>query len=358
MHYTVQSGDTLWLIAQRFRHDYRAIAQANSIEEPYDVRPGQVLHIPRKHRLIGFVPDYAVAEGIADALASPEPFNEIIYTFIRIQPDGTMRAAALDRALQILRARHTRVLAGVTNQSDATYSREAVTATLLADDSRSHLAASIVEAVTTCCLDGVCIDFQQIDADHWAMLPKLACEMRSRFTRLSPYYTIAIVFPHDWRDHGLDLACMAQYADLMIMEGYEKGADSVEGPPTPVSWLEENVKAAIDKIGTGKLTVALGIYGLDWTDDEGAAYLRVEAAERISRETGALIERDQHDGTLGFVYHDASGRLHRVWYEDLMSLAVKLDTLSRLGINKIAIWRLGAIPYDSLSLVAQAGMWS
>ena len=68
MHYTVQEGDTLWLVAQRYRSDYRMIALANSLEEPYDVHPGQVLHIPRKYRLIGFIADYASNEGIADAL--------------------------------------------------------------------------------------------------------------------------------------------------------------------------------------------------------------------------------------------------------------------------------------------------
>ncbi len=191
MHYTVQSGDTLWLIAQRFRSDLRAIAQANSIEEPYHVHPGQVLHIPRRHRLIGFIPDYAAAEGgIADALASPESFNEVIYTFLRVQSDGTVLAGgAVDRALQVLRARRTRVLAGVTNLTEAEYSSEAASAALMADDSRSHLAACIVDAVTTCCLDGgVCLDFQGIDPDHWDALRDLVCEVRSRFRGSAPLH--------------------------------------------------------------------------------------------------------------------------------------------------------------------------
>lgn len=356
MHYTVQSGDTLWLIAQRFRSDYRAIAQANSIEEPYHVHPGQMLHIPRRHRLIGFIPDYAAAEGIADALASPEPFNEVIYTFLRVQSDGTVQAGAVDRALQVLRARRTRVLAGVTNLLESAYSAEAASAALMADDSRSHLAAAIVEAVTTCCLDGACLDFQKIGPDHWDALNNLACELRSRFSRLSPYYTIALVFPCDWLDTGLDLAQMSEYVDLMIMEGYEKGAGAIEGPPTTILWLEENAKAAVNRIGTSKLTVALGVYGLDWTEGANPAYLTAEAAERISRETNALIERSQDDGTPGFSYYDASGRVHRVWYEDFMSVAMKIDLLDRMGIRKIALWRLGTIPRNLLSSALRMGM--
>ena len=47
--YTVQSGDTLWAIAERYYGDgnqYMKIASANSIANPDLINPGQVLVIP------------------------------------------------------------------------------------------------------------------------------------------------------------------------------------------------------------------------------------------------------------------------------------------------------------------------
>lgn len=47
--YTVESGDTLWAIAERFYGDggkYQAIADASGIANPDLIRPGQVLTIP------------------------------------------------------------------------------------------------------------------------------------------------------------------------------------------------------------------------------------------------------------------------------------------------------------------------
>ncbi|MGB9225160.1 LysM peptidoglycan-binding domain-containing protein [Mycobacterium sp.] len=47
--YTVEAGDTLWAIAERFYGDggkYQAIADASSIENPDLIYPGQVLTIP------------------------------------------------------------------------------------------------------------------------------------------------------------------------------------------------------------------------------------------------------------------------------------------------------------------------
>lgn len=47
--YTVESGDTLWAIAERFYGDgnrYQAIAEASGISNPDLIHPGQVLTIP------------------------------------------------------------------------------------------------------------------------------------------------------------------------------------------------------------------------------------------------------------------------------------------------------------------------
>lgn len=43
--YVVQRGDTLYSIAFRFGWDWRALAQRNSINSPYTIKPGQVIHI-------------------------------------------------------------------------------------------------------------------------------------------------------------------------------------------------------------------------------------------------------------------------------------------------------------------------
>ena len=47
--YTVESGDTLWAIAERFYGDgsaYQRIADASGIDNPDLIQPGQVLTIP------------------------------------------------------------------------------------------------------------------------------------------------------------------------------------------------------------------------------------------------------------------------------------------------------------------------
>ena len=45
--YTVASGDTLYTIGQKFNIDWKEIADANKLSEPYDLKVGQELIIPQ-----------------------------------------------------------------------------------------------------------------------------------------------------------------------------------------------------------------------------------------------------------------------------------------------------------------------
>lgn len=357
MHYTVQEGDTLWLVAQRYRSDYRMIALANSLEEPYDIHPGQVLHIPRKYRLIGFIADYASNEGIADALRAPEPFSEVVYSFLHVQPDGDLHPGAQDPAVQLIRARRTRVLAGVTNLTEGRYLRQSADAALLAEDARSVLAGRIVEAASSGALDGVHLDFQNINSTHWDALAILVREIRARFACLSPNYTLSVTVPRDWTEGAFDLTYMAECVDLMMLEGLEKGAQDPEGPPTHPTWLQKNVESALEHVSRSKLAAIIGVYGLDWAAGGEVAYITSDAAARVASETGAHIARDADSAAAWFEYRDSRGEQHKVWYEDLVTFSAKIRLLDSLGIRKFSLWRLGGVPAAVLDAASQAWVW-
>ena len=45
--YTVEKGDSLYAIAWRYQLDYRDLAAANNIEDPFTIYPGDVLNLPK-----------------------------------------------------------------------------------------------------------------------------------------------------------------------------------------------------------------------------------------------------------------------------------------------------------------------
>jgi spore germination protein len=354
MHYMVNTGDTLWQIAQRFRMDADTIARANSMSEPYSVYAGQILHIPRRHRLIGYIVPHAAAAGIADALSAPEPFDEVIFTAVTVNPDGSATSGPVDVTLQLARARRTRALANVTNLHKGTYSTEAADNALLDGDARSRLASVATDCAVSNHLDGVHLEFGAINEKHLDAISELACEIRARFSRLSPWYTISISVPSGWREGPFDLARAAQCADMLVVEGFQRGSYGPPGPPTDLAWLEQQASYALEDVGRTKLCVALGAYGLDWGDYDRAGFLTVEGAQAIAANTGSNVQRDPAHGGPFFQYIDTIGRSHSVWYEDAASILLKLSLLDSLGVRRVGLWRLGNMCKEILSVVSQA----
>jgi len=141
---------------------------------------------------------------------------------------------------------------------------------------------------------------------------------------------------------------------MVVVEGFQRGSSGPAGPPTDLAWLEQQASYAVEDVGRAKLCVALGAYGLDWSDPDRADFLTIEGAEAIAANAGSELQRDPAHGGPFFHYTDTLGRPHSVWYEDSSSILLKLSLLESLGVRRIALWRLGTMSKEILSVVSQA----
>ena len=121
--------------------------------------------------------------------------------------------------------------------------------------------------------------------------------------------------------------------------------------------MQKNVESALEHVSRSKLAAIIGVYGLDWAAGGEVAYITSDAAARVASETGARIVRDADSAAAWFEYPDSRGEQHRVWYEDLVTFSAKIRLLDSLGIRKIALWRLGAVPAAVLDAASQAWVW-
>ncbi len=75
--YTVEKGDTLWSISQKFYNDgykWSEIAKANNIQNPSDIEVGQKLTIPQQE--VKSSPEATSTSTIAEESPTPEPSVE------------------------------------------------------------------------------------------------------------------------------------------------------------------------------------------------------------------------------------------------------------------------------------------
>ncbi|MFW5823556.1 MAG: peptidoglycan DD-metalloendopeptidase family protein [Marinobacter sp.] len=72
--HVVDQGETLYSIAWRYGRDYRELGNANNIDPPYRIRPGQVIRLDRRGRVPADAPKAASAPRSPPAATSrPKP---------------------------------------------------------------------------------------------------------------------------------------------------------------------------------------------------------------------------------------------------------------------------------------------
>ena len=139
---------------------------------------------------------------------------------------------------------------------------------------------------------------------------------------------------------GWPLAAFASVADRVILMAYDQHWEG--GSPGPIAaqdWFNRQVVLAKRAMGAEKLVVALGSYGYDWHGD-GTDALSIEEAWLAAHDSAARPQFDAASGNAAFAYDD-DGKRHTVWMLDAATSWNQLQALKRLGVDDVALWRLG-----------------
>jgi len=63
----------------------------------------------------------------------------------------------------------------------------------------------------------------------------------------------------------------------------------------------------------------------------------VEAA-KLAAKVGAQVQFDEVSKAPYFIYYDANGKQHQVWFEDARSIQEKLNLYTEYGFDGVAYW--------------------
>lgn len=210
-------------------------------------------------------------------------------------------------------------------------------AALLRDAAHRRALATRLSALVAARHDaGLVMDFEA--------LPRSAMGDYLRFLRtlraaLPAGSQLAVTAPAE--DENWPLRALAGAADRLILMAYDQHWEGGEpGPIAAQDWFVRQVEAARRAAGADKLVVALGSYAYDWHGKATDA-LSIEEAWLAAHDSEAPIGFDRASGNAGFAY-DEDGQHHSVWMMDAATSWNQLQALKRLGIDDVALWRLGS----------------
>jgi peptidoglycan/xylan/chitin deacetylase (PgdA/CDA1 family)/spore germination protein YaaH/GT2 family glycosyltransferase len=202
---------------------------------------------------------------------------------------------------------------------------------------QNALIARLAAQVTQRHAAGLVMDYESLPAAAIARYPAFLAKLRAALPQGSVLAVTAPAGDADW-----NLGQLAKVTDRVILMAYDEHWESGSaGPIASQPWFVTQVERAMRQVGRDKLVVALGSYAYDWHDGSADA-LSIEEAWLAAHDSTASIGFDRASGNAGFTYADERGSRHDVWMLDAATSWNELAALRRMGIDDVALWRMGS----------------
>ncbi len=351
LRYILQEGQTLYSLSQEYGVPLETLIEANPDLNPLALQAGDTIIIPladERIRRPAVINGYAYPTINANALNCVLPFLTFISPFSYQLTTGGELIAPDDSDL-IYRAARSAVMPVmvVTNIFDGSFSTEALSELLADEEARSRLIDNIIYEMDYKGYYGLNLDMEYIAPDdretYNAFLQRIADRLHER-----GYILMTALAPKVRADQpGIlyeahDYAAQGQIADYIILMTYEWGY--TYGPPLAVSPLNEVrrvIEYAVSEIPSEKILLGMPNYGYDWT----LPYMRgtaarsvglVEAVE-LAQQYGSEIKFDERAQSPYFNY-TVDGVQHVVWFDDPRSIEAKLELINEYNLAGASYW--------------------
>lgn len=211
---------------------------------------------------------------------------------------------------------------------------------LTAGENREQVITGLLRAALGLDAQGACFGFSQLRDDELRTLEPFFAEVQEEFSRAG--LETCVILPAGgtlWRDPA-----MTSGFDTIVLKLFrETWTGTAAGPLASLDWFRETASEARELIGPDRLVAAVGAFAVDWTSGrplpEKIPF--AEAMQRISA-AGGEVHFDPQVSNSFSTFRDTSGKLHKIWMIDAVSLHNQLAVLKDLGLPGTAIWSLGS----------------
>ena len=289
MYYWVRSGDTLYGIARRFGISVNTLAEVNQVSLDQPLRVGLRLYIPPKPKRNAEINAYieprgeTVSQSLRKAAREAAPNLTYLAPFsFQVQRNGSLNAPPLDNLAAIATQNRVTMMMVVTNLENAQFSSELGRIILNDQAVQNRLLDNIISEAKRLNFRDIHFDFEFLRPEdreaYNTFLRKAAARIHQEgfllSTALAPK-TSAAQTGAWYTAH--DYKVHGQVADFVIIMTYEWGYSG--GPPMPVSPIgpvRRVLEYAMTEMPASKIMMGQNLYGYDWTLPyvAGGAYAR------------------------------------------------------------------------------------
>lgn len=281
--------------------------------------------------------------------------NDAFLFAAALTPDAGVTLAGDERsivsAVAELESRGTRVWLTIVNDvhpsaagATPTLKDPAVVHGLLADPGRADRhQKEILALARRLGVSGVDIDYENLAFEDRAaftwFVAGLSRRARTEGMALSVTAQPKTGDVHSAGAGAIDWSGLCPFLDrLHIMLYNLHSSGTGPGPMATPEWIERVLTFAAEECPASRIVPAIKLSGMDWGPG-GAKGIQYDRSVALASRLESPISRDA-SGAPYFHYDGADGR-HTVFFEDADSVEAKVQTIERLGFERVILWSVG-----------------
>ncbi|MBO5870382.1 MAG: LysM peptidoglycan-binding domain-containing protein [Clostridia bacterium] len=361
--HVVQSGETLNSIAALYGVTLNDLYRLNLfLNGSSEISIGQTLYIEVERDFLGSYATggYAYPFVSQTLLCRALPFMGALMPFTYgFRPDGSLIFPDDDLMIATAKEYGTEPIMHLsTLTEDDVFSVELAESLFASSETQRVLLDSVIANMQNKGYTSLDVDFEFLGKENATKYAEFIAYCRER---LRPYGfgVMTALAPKTSDDQqgalyeGHDYALLGEAADAVLLMTYEWGY--TYGPPmavSPIKPVREVVDYALTRIPAEKILLGISNYGYDFT----LPYVQgVSRATSVSTKRAFTIASEQgaeifFDETVLAPYFDytVDGVSHRVWFEDVRSISSRLRLMVEKGLRGALWWNLNRENNQSL----------
>ena len=212
---------------------------------------------------------------------------------------------------------------------------------------REKVINNIVNLVLTYNLDGINIDFENMNMDDKDMFSRFIIELAPRLKEYGKVLSVDVTAPDGSENWSMcyNRNKIGKIADYIIFMAYDQNGISSpkEGTTAGADWIEVNIKKFIgtqEEVPADKLILGMPFYTRLWKEENGKITSNVISMKNIDSKIPSNVEKKwNEDLKQYYVEYEQNGITYKMWLEEEDSIKAKFALMKEYNLAGAAYWQ-------------------
>ena len=210
---------------------------------------------------------------------------------------------------------------------------------------RTNMINTIVSLANKYNLDGINIDFENMNESDKSMFSRFIIELEPKLKEAGKTLSVDVTAPDgggDWSE-CYERDVIGNVADYIVFMAYDQNGaySSKEGTTAGYNWVETNLNKFIkrEEIPSNKIVLGMPFYTRLWKEENGNITSKTVNMKNIDTVIPSDVQRIWDD-TLkqNYVEYTQDSAVYKMWIEDEMSIKEKVGLVRKYNLAGVASW--------------------